>query len=42
MPNGIDKNLNRLVIACPAFRADHGAWPTEARVAPVVMWELGC
>jgi hypothetical protein len=41
MPNGVDKNLNRLAIACAAFRARHGKWPTEARVAPIVLWDYG-
>jgi hypothetical protein len=39
MPNGVDKNLVRLAIACAAFRAKHGEWPTEARVAAI--WACG-
>jgi hypothetical protein len=41
MPNGIDKNFVRLGMACSAFRAKHGVWPTEARVAPPVLWDYG-
>lgn len=41
MPNGVDKNLVRLSIACAQFRATHGTWPSEARVAPIVMWSFG-
>lgn len=41
MPNGVDKNLVRLAIACAAFRLHHGTWPTEARVAPIVLWDFG-
>jgi hypothetical protein len=41
MPNGVDKNLVRLAIACASFRQQHDAWPTQARVAPIVMWEYG-
>ena len=41
MPNGVDKNYVRLAIACAAFRSEHGHWPTEARVAPIVLWDYG-
>lgn len=41
MPNGVDKNLVRLAIACAAFRERYGEWPTEARVAPIVLWDYG-
>jgi hypothetical protein len=41
MPNGVDKNLVRLTIACASFRARHGEGPTEARVAPIVLWDYG-
>lgn len=41
MPNGVDKNYWRLAIACAAFRERYGIWPTEARVAPIVLWDFG-
>lgn len=41
MPNGVDKNLVRLAIACASYRQLHGDWPTEARVAPIVLWDFG-
>jgi hypothetical protein len=41
MPNGVDKNLVRLAIACASFRERHGEWPTEARLAPIVLWDYG-
>jgi len=41
MPNGVSKNLVRLTIACAAFRLKYGDWPTEARVAPIVLWDYG-
>ena len=41
MPNGVDKNLVRLAIASAEYRRRHGEWPTEARVAPLVLWEYG-
>lgn len=41
MPNGVDKNYWRLVMACALYRAQYGAWPTEARVAPIVLWDYG-
>lgn len=41
MPNGVDKNLVRLAIACASFRQRYGDWPTEARVAPIVLWDYG-
>jgi hypothetical protein len=39
MPNGVSKNIGRLAIVCAAFRAKYGRWPTQARVAPAVLWE---
>lgn len=41
VPNGVDKNLIRLAIACAAFRARYGEWPQEARLAPVAIWDFG-
>jgi hypothetical protein len=41
MPNGVDKNLIRLAAACAEFRARYGAWPDEARLAPIAIWDFG-
>jgi hypothetical protein len=41
VPNGADKNYRRLIMACAAFRSLHGVWPSEARLAPVTLWECG-
>lgn len=32
MPNGFDKNLVRLRIACAAYRRRFGSWPSVARI----------
>jgi hypothetical protein len=40
MPNGADKNLIRLSIACAVYRQRFREWPSEARLAPVVLWDI--
>jgi hypothetical protein len=41
MPNGAEGNVFRLAYACALFKKRHGAWPTEARVEPRVLWDYG-
>ncbi|MGD8485004.1 MAG: hypothetical protein PVG27_01275 [Chloroflexota bacterium] len=40
MPNGDDKSLVRLTLACALFKQRHGCWPNEARLAPGVLRDL--
>ena len=40
MPNGVDKNLRRLIMACAAYRARFDEWPVEARMAPIMIQDL--
>jgi hypothetical protein len=40
MPNGADKNLRRVLIACSAFRERYGEWPSQARMHPLMLWDL--
>lgn len=34
IPNGDDKNYQRLVMACAVYRQRFGEWPTQARLGP--------
>jgi hypothetical protein len=40
MPNGADKNLVRLRITCSTYRARFGEWPSQARMHPLMLWDL--
>jgi hypothetical protein len=40
MPNGDDKNLRRLQMACAVYRQKYGAWPTQARFGAFYLWNL--
>jgi hypothetical protein len=40
MPNGDDKNLVRLRLACGAYRQRYDEWPSQARLHPLVLWDL--
>jgi hypothetical protein len=40
MPNGVDKNLYRLLAACAAYRQRYDQWPTQARMHPLVLHDL--
>ena len=40
MANGADKNLIRLAICVSEYRAKHKEWPTEARLAPFLLWDI--
>ena len=40
VPNGFDKNLIRLRMACAAYNARFGAWPSEARLEPIILQNL--
>src|SRR4051794_20491722 len=40
MPNGADKNLRRVLIACSAFRERYGEWPSQARMHPLMLWDV--
>jgi hypothetical protein len=41
MVNGVDRNFVRLVICTAAYRAQFGEWPSEARLAPALLWDIG-
>ncbi len=40
MPNGVTKNLVRLEMACAMYHQRFGSWPSEARMAPVMLWDI--
>lgn len=40
MPNGVDKNLRRLIAACAAYKRRYREWPTHARFDPVILHNL--
>ena len=40
MPNGVDKNLVRLAVASAVYRQRFREWPTEARLEPIILWDL--
>jgi hypothetical protein len=40
MANGIDKNLNRLRSVCAAYRERYDEWPAEARMEPLIVYDL--
>jgi hypothetical protein len=40
VPNGVDKNFRRLLMACAAYRQEHGEWPAQARLHPALMQDL--
>jgi hypothetical protein len=40
MPNGADKNLQRLLAACAVHRQKHGEWPSQARLEPSLLQNL--
>jgi hypothetical protein len=40
MPNGVDKNFWRLLAACAVYRQRYEQWPTQARLHPMLLWDL--
>lgn len=40
MPNGRDKNVRRLLMACAAYRSRYGDWPAGARMSASMMQDL--
>ena len=40
MPNGADKNLRRLLMACTVYQQKYGEWPSQARMSPVILHDL--
>ena len=40
MPNGHDKNLRRLLMACAVYRRRYRQWPTHARLSAGVLGDL--
>jgi hypothetical protein len=40
MPNGVDKNYRRLLMACAVYRQRFGEWPTQARLGAVYLHSL--
>lgn len=40
MPNGADRNVGRLAMCVAAHRARYGAWPTHARLHPLILCDL--
>jgi hypothetical protein len=40
LPNGHDKNFDRLLMALRGFRSRHGRWPTRVRILPICLRDL--
>jgi hypothetical protein len=40
MPNGVDKNFRRLLMACAVYHQEYGAWPTQARLHAFILRDL--
>ena len=40
MPNGIDKNLHRLLMACALYRQRYDEWLAQARLHPLILHDL--
>jgi hypothetical protein len=40
VPNGINKNIVRLAMTAAVYRARFHIWPTHARFAPIILWDL--
>jgi hypothetical protein len=40
MPNGVDKHLQRLLMACALYRQRYSSWPSQARFGSVTLWNL--
>jgi hypothetical protein len=40
MVNGVDRNLMRLASCVSVYRAKYRAWPTHARLDPLVLWDI--
>ena len=40
MPNGDDRNVVRLTLACALYRERYGVWPTHTRIDPGVLWNI--
>lgn len=40
MPNGVDKNYRRLLMACAAYRQSYEEWPKQARFGAGFLWNL--
>jgi hypothetical protein len=40
MPNGANKNLVRIQLACAAYRERYGEWPSECRLHPIGLQDV--
>ena len=40
MPSDAADNLRRLLITCASYRRRYDEWPSEARLHPVVLWDI--
>jgi hypothetical protein len=40
MPNGVEKNFSRLLMACAIYRQKYNEWPSQARLHPVILHDL--
>jgi hypothetical protein len=40
MPNGVDKNFRRLLMACAVYHQTYGEWPTQARLHAFILRDL--
>src|SRR6478609_7474570 len=40
MPNGVDKNFRRLLMACAVYRQKYGEWPVQARMNAGLLQDL--
>src|SRR5215213_4224278 len=40
MPNGVDKNFRRLLMACAVYWQKYNEWPSQARLHPMLLQDL--
>jgi hypothetical protein len=40
VPNGVDRNFRRLLMACAVHRQKYGEWPTQARLHARLVQDL--
>lgn len=40
MPNGVDKNYRRLLMACAQYRSQYREWPSQVRMHPAMLHDL--
>ena len=40
VPNGVEKNFQRLLMACAWYRQRYAEWPTQARMHPTILHDI--